>query len=76
MKFQLLPTPRSRGIHGMLNSGVTGFCLDSKLRKSSEDHFFYFGHHEGELETLAKICVAVSLETLHEIPPYAHCKSP
>jgi len=50
----------------MLNSGVIGFCFDSKLRKCSEDLFF--GHHEGKLETFAKICVAMSLETLHEDP--------
>ena len=26
----------------------------------------FFGHHEGKLETFAKICVAASLETLRE----------
>ena len=31
----------SRGIHSRLNSGVSGFCFDSKLRKCSEDHFFW-----------------------------------
>jgi len=56
----------SRGIHSQLNSGVTGFCFNSKLRKYSEDLFF--GHHEGKLETFAKICVAASLETLREDP--------
>ena len=30
----------SRGIHSRLNSGVTGFCFDSKLRKCGEDLFF------------------------------------
>ena len=27
---------------------------------------FFFGRHEGKLETFAKICVAASLETLRE----------
>ena len=27
---------------------------------------FFFGRHEGKLETFAKICVAVSLEALRE----------
>ena len=30
----------SQGIHSMLNSGITGFCFDSKLRKSSEETFW------------------------------------
>jgi len=50
----------------VLNSGVTGFCFDSKLRKSIEDPIFW--HHEGKLETFAKICIAASLETLREDP--------
>ena len=50
----------------MLNNGVTGFCFDLKVRKSSEDLFF--SRHEGKLETFAKICVAVSLETLCKDP--------
>jgi len=29
---------------------------------------FFFGRHEGKLETFAKICVVVSLETLREDP--------
>ena len=29
----------SRSIHSMLNSGVTGFCFESKLRKCSDDPF-------------------------------------
>jgi len=41
-------------------------CFDSKLEKCSEDIFL--GRHEGKLETFAKICVAVSLETLREDP--------
>ena len=44
-----------------------GFCFDTKLRKCSEELFF-FGHDEGKLETFVKICVAASLETLHEDP--------
>jgi len=56
----------TRYTHSRLNSGVTGFCFDSKLRKCSEDLFF--GQHEGKLETYAKICVAASLETLREDP--------
>ena len=56
----------SRSIHSVLNSGVTGFCFESKLRKSSDDLFF--GRHEEKLETFAIICVAASLETLHEDP--------
>ena len=28
--------------------------------------FFFFGRHEGKLETFAKICVAASLETLRK----------
>jgi len=47
----------------VLNSGVTGFCFELKLRKSSDN--LYFGCHEGKLETFAKICVAASLETAH-----------
>ena len=31
----------SRGMHSGLNSSVTGFCFDSKLRKCSEDLFFW-----------------------------------
>ena len=60
----------SRGIHSRLNSGVTGFCFDLKLRKCSEDlfSFLFFGRHEGKLESFAKICVAASLETLREDP--------
>ena len=59
----------SRGIHSGLNSGVTGFCFDLKLRKCSEDlFFFFFGCHEGKLETFTKICVAASLETLRKDP--------
>jgi len=59
----------SQGIHSMLNSGVTGFCFNSKLRKSSEDLFlFFFSRHEGKLDTFAKNCVAASLETLCEDP--------
>ena len=44
---------------------LTGLCFDLKLRKCSEELFF-FGRHEGKLETFAKICVAASLETLRE----------
>jgi len=29
-------------------------------------YLFFFGHHEGKLETFTKICVAASLETLRE----------
>ena len=29
---------------------------------------FFFGRHEGKLDTSAKICVAASLETLREDP--------
>ena len=29
---------------------------------------FFFGHHEGKLDTFAKICVTASLETLREDP--------
>ena len=29
---------------------------------------FFFGRHEGKLETFAKICVVASLETLREDP--------
>ena len=43
---------------------LTGLCLGPELGKCSEDLFF--GHHEGKLETFAKICVAASLETLRE----------
>ena len=56
----------SQGIHSMLNSGVTGFCFNSKLRKSSEDLFF--GRHKGKLEGFAKICAVALLETLREDP--------
>jgi len=67
----------SRGMHSRLNSGVTGFCFDLKLRKCSEDPFFVvFGHHEGKLETFAKICVAVSLENLREDPTVRALQSP
>ena len=63
----------SWGIHSVLNSGVTGFCFESKLKKSSEDLFF--GCHEGKLETFGKISIAASLETLHK-DSTVHCKSP
>jgi len=33
----------------------------------------FFGHHEGKLETFAKICVAASLETLREDPTVRVC---
>ena len=36
--FQL-PVQGFRGIHSMLNNSVTGFCFESKLRKSSDDLF-------------------------------------
>ena len=38
----------SRGMHSRLNSSVTGFCFDLKLRKCSEDlfSFLFFGRHE------------------------------
>jgi len=45
---------------------LTGLCFDLKLRKCGEDLFFWL-----KLETFAKICVAASLETLREDPPYA-----
>ena len=50
----------------MLDGSVTGFCFESKLRKSSDDLFF--GCHEGKLETFATICVAASMETLCKDP--------
>ena len=31
-------------------------------------YIYFFGRHEGKLETFAKFCVAVSLETLREDP--------
>ena len=57
----------SRGIHSVLNSGVTGFCFKSKLRKSSDDCFLFWSPQR-EIGDLRKTCVAVSLETLHEYP--------
>ena len=60
----------SRGIRSGLNSGVTGFCFDSKfdskLRKCSEDLVFWSPRRK--IGGLHKICVAVSLETLREDP--------
>ena len=56
----------SRGIQSRLNSGISGLCFGSKLRKCSEDLFF--GCHKEKLETFAKICVAASLETQREDP--------
>ena len=56
----------SRDIHSGLNSGVTGFCFDSRLRKCSEDlsYFLFFWFPQRKLETFAKFCVAASPETL------------
>ena len=34
---------------------------------------FFFGRHEGKLETFAKICVVASLETLREDPTVRIC---
>ena len=56
----------SRSIHSVLNSSVTGFCFESKLRKTSDHRFF--GRHEEKLEAFAKICVAASLETIRKDP--------
>ena len=53
----------SQGMHSVLNSSVTGFGFESKLRKSND--VLFFGHHKGKLEAFTKICVAASLETLH-----------
>jgi len=48
-----------RGTHSGLNSSVTGFCFDTKSRKCSED--FFFGRHEGKLETFAKnLCCSIT----------------
>jgi len=49
----------------VLSSGVTGFCFDSKLRKSSEDLFFLVITKENWRPS-QKNCVAASLKTLHE----------
>ena len=54
----------SQGIHSRLNSGVTGFCFQLEVKEDLYLHIFC--HHKGELETFAKICVAVSLETLRK----------
>ena len=56
----------SRGIHSGLNSSVTGFCFDSKLRKCREDLFFWSPRRK--IGQLCKICVAALLETLREDP--------
>jgi len=42
------------------------YMLIKDVSLSSEDLFF--GHHEGKLETFAKICVVASLETPREDP--------
>jgi len=43
----------SRGIHSGLNSGVTGFCFNSKLRKCSENLFFFWSPRR-KIEDLRK----------------------
>ena len=58
----------SRSILGVLNSGVTGFCFHSKLRKSSKDLFFLVATKENWRPSPAKICGAASLKTLREDP--------
>jgi len=55
----------SRGIHSGLNSGVNWPLFRLKVQENVVKTFF-FGCHEGKLETFAKICVAASLETLCE----------
>jgi len=45
--------------------GVTGFCFEVK---EMQWRTFFFGRHEGKLETFAKNCVAASLETLRDDP--------
>ena len=47
-----------------VNAGVSEVFPETT--QDSEDLFF--GHHEGKLETFAKIFAAASLETLHEDP--------
>ena len=60
----------SRDIHSVLNSSVTGFCLESKLRKSSDDPFF--GCHERPSQ---KFVLQHHWKRFVKIPPYVHCKS-
>ena len=53
----------SRGVHSGLNSGDTGFCFDLKLRKCSEDRFFYFYFLVATKENwrpLQKLCCSVT----------------
>ena len=50
----------------MLSSGVTGFCFESKLRKSSDDPFF--GRHKGNLETFAKFVLQRHWKLCTKIP--------
>jgi len=51
----------SRGIHSGLNSGVTGFCFDLKLRKCSEDLFFFFWLPRRKIGDLHKnLCCSVT----------------
>jgi len=57
----------SRGIHSELNSGVTGFCFDSKLRKCSED-FFLVATKENWRPSQKFEFSAASLETLRKDP--------
>ena len=64
----------SRGTDRVLNSGVTGFCFDSKLRKSIEDPFF--GTMKENWRPSQKFVLLRHWKLCVKIPPYAHCKSP
>ena len=57
----------SRGIHRGLNSGFNWPFFQRKWGDGLF-FFFFFGRHEGKLETFAKNCAVASLETLREDP--------
>jgi len=42
--------------------------VSARSKGEVKENLFFFGRHEGKLETFAKICVAASMETLCEDP--------
>ena len=65
----------ARGIHSGLNSGVTSFCFDSKLRKCSEDLFF-LGATKENWRPLQKFAFQHHWKLCAKIPLYTYCISP
>jgi len=64
----------SRGIHSVLNGGVTGFCFELKLRKSSDD-FFLVAMKENWRPS-QKFVLQHHWKLCTKIQPYVYCQSP